>query len=171
MKNANIYHPRIYRKKSLVNYQCLPTSFFLHLNKQLDFSFPFMQFFLSFIFYFLFFWCDSSISILMSKSLSVFTGRKEEKTWFATRRSFNYKTICTGRRREKGMSLFVYVICILNAILTLLTPVLMNFSGIVVSKLQMSLPVRPATKAEQMRECLRSLKQNHKVNNSKLLYQ
>lgn len=119
----------------------------------------------------LFFVCDSSISILMSKSLSVFTGRKEEETWFATRRSFNYKTICTGRRREKGMSLFVYVICILNAILTLLTPVLMNFSGIVVSKLQMSLPVRPATKAEQMRECLRSLKQNHKVNNSKLLYQ
>lgn len=29
--------------------------------------------------------------------------------------------------------------------------------------MQSFLPVRPATKAEQMRECLRSLKQNHKV--------
>ena len=35
---------------------------------------------------------------------------------------------------------------------------------LLVSELQSSLPVRPATKAEQMRECLRSLKQNHKVN-------
>lgn len=34
---------------------------------------------------------------------------------------------------------------------------------ILLLKLQSSLPVRPATKVEQMRECLRSLKQNHKV--------
>ncbi|CAI9776114.1 unnamed protein product [Fraxinus pennsylvanica] len=31
-----------------------------------------------------------------------------------------------------------------------------------------SLPVRPATKAEQMRECLRNLKQNHKDNDAKV---
>lgn len=31
-------------------------------------------------------------------------------------------------------------------------------------KLQTFLPVKPVTKVEQMRECLRSLKQNHKVN-------
>lgn len=41
------------------------------------------------------------------------------------------------------------------------------FNGSPGSKLflmfQSSLPVRPATKAEQMRECLRSLKQNNKV--------
>jgi hypothetical protein len=30
------------------------------------------------------------------------------------------------------------------------------------------LPVRPATKQEQMRECLRSLKQSHKVNTTLL---
>ncbi|KAK9933190.1 hypothetical protein M0R45_020394 [Rubus argutus] len=33
---------------------------------------------------------------------------------------------------------------------------------------KMSLPVRPATKAEQMRECLRSLKQNHKEDDAKV---
>ncbi|GMP55560.1 hypothetical protein CsSME_00020341 [Camellia sinensis var. sinensis] len=37
-----------------------------------------------------------------------------------------------------------------------------------VSTLQSSLPVRPATKAEQMRECLRSLKQNHKDDEAKV---
>ncbi|KAM1105188.1 hypothetical protein ACFX19_013689 [Malus domestica] len=31
-----------------------------------------------------------------------------------------------------------------------------------------SLPIRPATKAEQMRECLRSLKQNHKEDDAKV---
>ncbi|KAK7828870.1 ubx domain-containing protein 1 [Quercus suber] len=36
-------------------------------------------------------------------------------------------------------------------------------SAPVVEEKKSSLPVRPATKAEQMRECLRSLKQNHKV--------
>ncbi|CAA2937319.1 UBX domain-containing 1 [Olea europaea subsp. europaea] len=36
------------------------------------------------------------------------------------------------------------------------------------TKLQSSLPVRPATKAEQMRECLRNLKQNHKDNDAKV---
>ncbi|GFY82822.1 ubiquitin-associated (UBA)/TS-N domain-containing protein [Actinidia rufa] len=35
-------------------------------------------------------------------------------------------------------------------------------SAPVVEEKKSSLPVRPATKAEQMRECLRSLKQNHK---------
>lgn len=42
--------------------------------------------------------------------------------------------------------------------------VLMNNEHLFVSKRQSSLPIRPATKVEQMRECLRSLKQNHKVN-------
>ncbi|XP_039020844.1 eukaryotic translation initiation factor 3 subunit A-like [Hibiscus syriacus] len=37
-----------------------------------------------------------------------------------------------------------------------------------VSVLQSALPVRPATKAEQMRECLRSLKQNHKDDDAKV---
>ena len=32
------------------------------------------------------------------------------------------------------------------------------------SKSQSYVPVKPVTKLEQMRECLRSLKQNHKVN-------
>ncbi|XP_050239056.1 uncharacterized protein LOC126688418 isoform X1 [Quercus robur] len=36
-------------------------------------------------------------------------------------------------------------------------------SAPVVEEKKSSLPVRPATKAEQMRECLRSLKQNHKT--------
>jgi hypothetical protein len=35
---------------------------------------------------------------------------------------------------------------------------------IVLFNSQSSLPVRPATKTEQMRECLRTLKQIHKVN-------
>ncbi|XP_048334152.1 uncharacterized protein LOC112490168 isoform X1 [Ziziphus jujuba] len=35
-------------------------------------------------------------------------------------------------------------------------------------KLQSFLPIMPATKVEQMRECLRSLKQNHKENVAKV---
>ncbi|XVF84630.1 hypothetical protein PTKIN_Ptkin17bG0052700 [Pterospermum kingtungense] len=38
----------------------------------------------------------------------------------------------------------------------------------VVEEKKSSLPVRPATKAEQMRECLRSLKQNHKDDDAKV---
>ncbi|XP_010522396.1 PREDICTED: vicilin-like seed storage protein At2g18540 [Tarenaya hassleriana] len=38
----------------------------------------------------------------------------------------------------------------------------------VVEEKKTSLPVRPATKAEQMRECLRSLKQNHKDDDAKV---
>ncbi|PKI57597.1 vicilin-like seed storage protein At2g18540 [Punica granatum] len=41
-------------------------------------------------------------------------------------------------------------------------------SAPVVQEKKSSLPVRPATKAEQMRECLRSLKQNHKEDDAKL---
>ncbi|KAM5569538.1 hypothetical protein ABKV19_016849 [Rosa sericea] len=41
-------------------------------------------------------------------------------------------------------------------------------SAPVVEEKKMSLPVRPATKAEQMRECLRSLKQNHKEDDAKV---
>ncbi|KAL0551399.1 hypothetical protein IC582_010485 [Cucumis melo] len=38
----------------------------------------------------------------------------------------------------------------------------------VVEEKKMSLPVRPASKAEQMRECLRSLKSNHKEDDAKV---
>ncbi|XP_070666661.1 uncharacterized protein [Malus domestica] len=38
----------------------------------------------------------------------------------------------------------------------------------VVEEKKSSLPIRPATKAEQMRECLRSLKQNHKEDDAKV---
>ncbi|KAK3417016.1 hypothetical protein EUGRSUZ_H02771 [Eucalyptus grandis] len=38
----------------------------------------------------------------------------------------------------------------------------------VIEEKKFSLPVRPATKAEQMRECLRSLKQNHKEDDAKV---
>ncbi|KAM4117187.1 hypothetical protein ACB094_02G106100 [Castanea mollissima] len=41
-------------------------------------------------------------------------------------------------------------------------------SAPVVEEKKSSLPVRPATKAEQMRECLRSLKQNHKDDDAKV---
>ncbi|GMP55557.1 hypothetical protein CsSME_00020341 [Camellia sinensis var. sinensis] len=41
-------------------------------------------------------------------------------------------------------------------------------SAPVVEEKKSSLPVRPATKAEQMRECLRSLKQNHKDDEAKV---
>ncbi|KAL3507320.1 hypothetical protein ACH5RR_032702 [Cinchona calisaya] len=41
-------------------------------------------------------------------------------------------------------------------------------SAPVVEEKKSSLPVRPATKAEQMRECLRSLKQNHKDDDVKV---
>ncbi|PSS34857.1 Ubiquitin carboxyl-terminal hydrolase [Actinidia chinensis var. chinensis] len=41
-------------------------------------------------------------------------------------------------------------------------------SAPVVEEKKSSLPVRPATKAEQMRECLRSLKQNHKDDEGKV---
>lgn len=51
--------------------------------------------------------------------------------------------------------------CLMHIIENLLETYLANF-------LQSSLPVRPATKAEQMRECLRALKQNHKVNTTLL---
>lgn len=38
----------------------------------------------------------------------------------------------------------------------------------VIEEKKSSLPIRPATKAEQMRECLRSLKQNHKEDDAKV---
>ncbi|GMI78699.1 hypothetical protein like AT1G04850 [Hibiscus trionum] len=41
-------------------------------------------------------------------------------------------------------------------------------SAPVVEEKKSALPVRPATKAEQMRECLRSLKQNHKDDDAKV---
>ncbi|KAI6695811.1 hypothetical protein NL676_023521 [Syzygium grande] len=41
-------------------------------------------------------------------------------------------------------------------------------SAPVIEEKKSSLPVRPATKAEQMRECLRSLKQNHKEDDAKV---
>ncbi|KAK4768537.1 hypothetical protein SAY87_003678 [Trapa incisa] len=41
-------------------------------------------------------------------------------------------------------------------------------SAPVVQEKKTSLPIRPATKAEQMRECLRSLKQNHKEDDTKV---
>ncbi|XP_028090581.1 uncharacterized protein LOC114290807 [Camellia sinensis] len=41
-------------------------------------------------------------------------------------------------------------------------------SAPVVEEKKSSLPVRPATKAEQMRECLRSLKKNHKDDKAKV---
>lgn len=111
----------------LINVFLLVSSYIL-INNLISHS-PLHAVFLSFLL------CYVSVlfSFIVSNSLSVFTGGKEEETWFATRRSFNYKTFCTCCRREKGISLFVYVICILNAILTLLKHVLMNFSGIMVS--------------------------------------
>jgi hypothetical protein len=41
-------------------------------------------------------------------------------------------------------------------------------SAPIVEEKKSSLPVRPATKAEQIRECLRSLKQNHKDDDAKV---
>ncbi|PPS09149.1 hypothetical protein GOBAR_AA11501 [Gossypium barbadense] len=41
-------------------------------------------------------------------------------------------------------------------------------SAPIVEEKKSALPVRPATKAEQMRECLRSLKQNHKDDDAKV---
>ena len=39
-----------------------------------------------------------------------------------------------------------------------------HYFDVFIYDLQSILPVKPITKAEQMRECLRSLKKNHKVN-------
>ncbi|XWS35147.1 hypothetical protein CRYUN_Cryun21dG0101000 [Craigia yunnanensis] len=47
-------------------------------------------------------------------------------------------------------------------------PAAVKPSAPVVEEKKSSLPVRPATKAEQMRECLRSLKQNHKDDDAKV---
>ncbi|GLT57265.1 hypothetical protein SLA2020_302510 [Shorea laevis] len=47
-------------------------------------------------------------------------------------------------------------------------PAAVKPSSPVVEEKKISLPVRPATKAEQMRECLRSLKQNHKGDDAKV---
>ncbi|XP_022734404.1 caldesmon isoform X1 [Durio zibethinus] len=47
-------------------------------------------------------------------------------------------------------------------------PAAVKPSAPVVEERKSSLPVRPATKAEQMRECLRSLKQNHKDDDAKV---
>ncbi|XVF29112.1 hypothetical protein REPUB_Repub15cG0091700 [Reevesia pubescens] len=47
-------------------------------------------------------------------------------------------------------------------------PAAVKPSTSVVEEKKSFLPVRPATKAEQMRECLRSLKQNHKDNDAKV---
>ncbi|GLT28858.1 hypothetical protein SLA2020_037620 [Shorea laevis] len=47
-------------------------------------------------------------------------------------------------------------------------PAVVKPSSPVVEEKKSSLPVRPATKAEQMRECLRSLKQSHKDEDAKV---
>lgn len=47
-------------------------------------------------------------------------------------------------------------------------PAVAKPSAPVVEEKKSSLPVRPATKAEQMRECLRSLKQNHRDDDAKV---
>ncbi|XWS09159.1 hypothetical protein CRYUN_Cryun40dG0062400 [Craigia yunnanensis] len=47
-------------------------------------------------------------------------------------------------------------------------PAAVKPSAPLVEEKKSSLPVRPATKAEQMRECLRSLKQNHKDDDTKV---
>ncbi|KAB1213667.1 UBX domain-containing protein 1-A [Morella rubra] len=47
-------------------------------------------------------------------------------------------------------------------------PSVVKPSSPVVEEKKTSLPIRPATKAEQMRECLRSLKQNHKDDDAKV---
>ncbi|THG19383.1 hypothetical protein TEA_000909 [Camellia sinensis var. sinensis] len=47
-------------------------------------------------------------------------------------------------------------------------PVVAKPSAPAVEEKKSLVPVRPATKAEQMRECLRSLKQNHKDNEAKV---
>ncbi|XP_022761894.1 UBX domain-containing protein 1-like [Durio zibethinus] len=47
-------------------------------------------------------------------------------------------------------------------------PATVKPSAPVVEEKKSSLPIRPATKAEQMRECLRSLKQNHKDDDAKV---
>ncbi|KAA8527920.1 hypothetical protein F0562_035211 [Nyssa sinensis] len=47
-------------------------------------------------------------------------------------------------------------------------PAAVKPSSPVVEEKKSTLPIRPATKTEQMRECLRSLKQNHKDNDAKV---
>lgn len=47
-------------------------------------------------------------------------------------------------------------------------PSIVKPSAPVVEEKKSSLPIRPATKAEQMRECLRALKQNHKDDDAKV---
>jgi hypothetical protein len=81
------------------------------------------------------------------------TGRKKAKTWIASGGAFNSQTFscCRG---EKG------IILTRNGGVFYAMPIFLKISNFC---MQSFLPIRPATKTERMRECLRSLKQNHKV--------
>lgn len=97
----------------------------------------------------------------------VSTGRKKAEAWIATRRSCCCKTFCFCCAGEKGDWVVWTSFGLLYDLQIWLKFVL---KASLMSKLQTFLPVKPVTKVEQMRECLRSLKQNHKVNSIVTVY-
>lgn len=94
----------------------------------------------------------------LSIRLFAFVGRKKEKTRIATGRTFNCKTFCPNCGREKGNA-NEWLTCMFCHSFEIEAWNILSFNP----KSQTMLPIKPVTKLEQMRECLRSLKQNHKV--------